>query len=57
MCSMWAEAFQRLIPADEAAMLEQYFAAIYLRTTQPRSAPGCVLLCEPGRSLVRLQAV
>jgi ornithine decarboxylase len=39
-------------PGDEAAHLERYFAAVILGRRGLRLPPGCLLLCEPGRSLV-----
>jgi ornithine decarboxylase len=39
-------------PGDQAAPLERYFAAVILGCRGLPLAPGCLLLCEPGRSLV-----
>jgi ornithine decarboxylase len=39
-------------PGDRAAHLERYFAAVILGHHGLRLPRGCLLLCEPGRSLV-----
>ncbi|MFO1071163.1 MAG: type III PLP-dependent enzyme [Geminicoccaceae bacterium] len=39
-------------PGDGAAPLERYFAAVVLGHHKLRLPRGCLLLCEPGRSLV-----
>ena len=39
-------------PRDEVAALEHYFAAIILGLRQLRLPAGCIMLSEPGRSLV-----
>jgi ornithine decarboxylase len=43
-------------PGDEAAQLEHYFASIILGHRALRLPPGCLLFCEPGRSLVATAA-
>ena len=39
-------------PGDAVASLEQYFAAVILGHRDLQLPPGCLLVCEPGRSLV-----
>lgn len=39
-------------PGDNPALLEHYLAAIIFGYNRLELAPGCLLLCEPGRSLV-----
>lgn len=39
-------------PGDDHVLLEHYFASIILGWRGLRLPPGCLVLCEPGRSLV-----
>ena len=39
-------------PGDDPALIEHYFAAIIFGYRGLRMPPGCILVCEPGRSLV-----
>jgi ornithine decarboxylase len=39
-------------PGDDPAILEEYFASIIFGYYRLGLPPGCLLLCEPGRSLV-----
>jgi ornithine decarboxylase len=39
-------------PGDHTPILEEYFASIIFGQKAMELAPGCLLLCEPGRSLV-----
>ncbi|HWT30490.1 MAG TPA: type III PLP-dependent enzyme, partial [Propylenella sp.] len=43
-------------PGDTVGLLEQYFASIIFGYHGLRLPPGCLLLCEPGRSLVATAA-
>lgn len=43
-------------PGDEPAVLDHYFAAAIFGYQALRLPPGCLLFCEPGRSLVATAA-
>lgn len=43
-------------PGDEPASLDEYFAAAIFGHQALRIPPGCLLFCEPGRSLVATAA-